>query len=196
MTTKTTFCSPLAIWLAAATLALAGCATPATTSGTNGADAVLRHALVRATPAAPDWVALRQRLQGAVGGLPGVTLKTAEGGGLNLQVPVADGFAAGKSEIRPALARTLDALASALAAAGNVAIRIIGHTDSQGSEMVNLRLSIARAEAVAEYLRQRGIALERLSADGRGESDPLASNASEEGRARNRRVEILLRPMP
>ena len=196
MTTKPAFCSPLTAWLAVSTLTLAGCATTAPNPATTAPDAVLRHALVRPAPAAPDWAALRERLNGAVGGLPGVALKAADGGGLNVQVPVADGFTAGKSEIRPSLGRTLDSLAGALAETGTVAIRVIGHTDSQGSEMVNLRLSIARAEAVVEYLRQRGIALERLSADGRGESDPLASNATEEGRARNRRVEILLRPMP
>ena len=69
-------------------------------------------------------------------------------------------------------------------------------TDSQGSEMINLQLSITRAEAVVEHLRQRGIALERLSADGRGEADPLTSNATEEGRARNRRVELILSRQP
>ena len=73
---------------------------------------------------------------------------------------------------------------------------VVGHTDSQGSEMHNLQLSIGRAEAVADHLRRRGIALERLSADGRGEADPLTSNASETGRARNRRVELQLRAMP
>jgi outer membrane protein OmpA-like peptidoglycan-associated protein len=62
--------------------------------------------------------------------------------------------------------------------------------------MVNLRLSIARAEAVVAYLRERGIALERLSADGRGEGDPLTSNATEEGRVRNRRIELILSRQP
>ena len=90
----------------------------------------------------------------------------------------------------------LDALAPVLAPEEGAAVKVIGHTDSQGSEMINLQLSIARAEAVVEHLRQRGIALERLSADGRGEADPLTSNATEEGRARNRRVELILSRQP
>ena len=100
------------------------------------------------------------------------------------------------SAIRPSLASALEAIAPALTDDNGVAIKVIGHTDSQGSEMVNLRLSIERAEAVVSYLSERGIALERLSADGQGEADPLTSNATEEGRARNRRVELLLRAMP
>ncbi len=113
-----------------------------------------------------------------------------------MQIPVADGFASGSAEIRPALGSALDALAPALAAETGVAVRVVGHTDSQGSEMVNLRLSIARAEAVVAWLRERGIALDRLAADGRGEADPLTSNATEEGRVRNRRIELILSPMP
>jgi outer membrane protein OmpA-like peptidoglycan-associated protein len=92
--------------------------------------------------------------------------------------------------------RVLDALAPVLAAEPQTALQIVGHTDSQGSEMHNLQLSISRAEAVADYLRARGIALDRLSADGRGEADPLTSNAQESGRARNRRVELILHPLP
>ena len=64
-----------------------------------------------------------------------------------------------------------------------------------GGERVGLATAVG-AEAVVEHLRQRGIALERLSADGRGEADPLTSNATEEGRARNRRVELILSRQP
>lgn len=177
---------------------LAACATPGGAPGAAGpgADGVNRHALVRTAPPEPSWSTLRERLGQATAGLAGIEIGSADGKGLRLQIPVAEGFASGSPAIRPALAHALDALAPPLAAEAGVAVRVVGHTDSQGSEMVNLRLSIARAEAVAAYLRERGIALERLTADGRGEADPLTSNATEEGRMRNRRIELILSRMP
>ena len=172
---------------------LTACATPSTGPSS---DAVNRHALVRVPAPEPDWAALKQRLAGATSGVKGIEIGQADKQGLRLQIPVADGFASGKTEIRPSLANALDALAPILAPEEGAAVKVVGHTDSQGSEMINLQLSIARAEAVVEHLRQRGIALERLSADGRGEADPLTSNATEEGRARNRRVELILSRQP
>ena len=172
---------------------LAACATPSTGPTI---DAVNRHALIRVPAPEPDWHALKQRLAGATSAIKGIEIGQADKQGLRLQIPVADGFASGKTDIRPSLAKVLDALAPALAPEEGAAVKVVGHTDSQGSEMINLQLSIARAEAVVEHLRQRGIALERLSADGRGEADPLTSNATEEGRARNRRVELILSRQP
>ncbi len=69
-------------------------------------------------------------------------------------------------------------------------IEIAGHTDSVGSEMYNLRLSEARANAVRDYLIQHGISPDRLIAKGYGESRPIAPNTTREGRAKNRRVEF------
>ena len=172
---------------------LAACATPSTGPTI---DAVNRHALVRVPAPEPDWPALKQRLAAATSAIKGIEIGQAEKQGVRLQIPVADGFATGKNDIRPSLAKALDALATVLAPEQGAAVKVVGHTDSQGSEMINLQLSIARAEAVAEHLRQRGIALERLSADGRGEADPLTSNASEEGRVRNRRIELILSRQP
>ncbi|GAB6043839.1 OmpA family protein [Endothiovibrio diazotrophicus] len=69
-------------------------------------------------------------------------------------------------------------------------VKIVGHTDSRGSDAYNQRLSQKRAQAVADYLAANGVAAEKLSASGMGESQPVADNATEEGRAANRRVEI------
>ena len=69
-------------------------------------------------------------------------------------------------------------------------IRIIGHTDNVGSDAANQRLSEGRAAAVRADLIERGIAPERLQAEGRGESQPVDTNDTEEGRQNNRRVEI------
>ena len=75
----------------------------------------------------------------------------------------------------------------------NVNITIVGHTDSRGSDEYNLKLSEGRAVSVMRALIDRGIAPERLKAEGRGETQPVASNETEEGRAENRRIEIEVR---
>jgi len=74
-------------------------------------------------------------------------------------------------------------------------VEIVGHTDAVGSDTYNQGLSERRAESVRAYLESKGIAASRLSASGRGESAPIASNDTSEGRAQNRRVELTARPM-
>ncbi|NMG72229.1 OmpA family protein [Parazoarcus communis] len=174
--------------LALSALLLSGCATqgrhvepsaepPATTVG--------------ATPAY-DWAPLQQALSGALAEIPGAEVTTTAGNGLHLRIPVSDGFASGSAALKPTLVQVLDSLVAPLNDHPKVLIHIVGHTDSVGSEMYNLQLSIKRGEAVMEHLRSRGIVLARLSADGKGEAEPIADNGREAGRARNRRVEIVL----
>ena len=74
-------------------------------------------------------------------------------------------------------------------------LRIVGHTDSQGEADRNARLSYARAEACRDYLLEKGLTIERVSAAGFGELQPIASNLTEEGRRENRRVEFELVPL-
>jgi outer membrane protein OmpA-like peptidoglycan-associated protein len=74
---------------------------------------------------------------------------------------------------------------------GKVNIEVAGHTDSRGSDAYNLDLSQRRAEAIRNYLISKGIAADRLSAKGYGESQPVADNATDEGRFKNRRVELV-----
>jgi OmpA-OmpF porin, OOP family len=69
---------------------------------------------------------------------------------------------------------------------------IVGHTDSVGSEKSNEKLSLKRAEKVKSLLIEQGVEANRLSASGKGESSPIASNATKEGRAENRRIEVSL----
>ncbi len=73
-------------------------------------------------------------------------------------------------------------------------ILIVGHTDSVGSEQYNLGLSLRRANAVADYLISHGVSRSRLGTEGHGELEPLASNDTASGRARNRRVEVFVVP--
>jgi outer membrane protein OmpA-like peptidoglycan-associated protein len=82
----------------------------------------------------------------------------------------------------------IDELAVDLALCPRASVHVEGHTDSDGAEDLNLALSVARAETVVEALIERGVALERLYAEGYGESQPIAPNDTREGKARNRRI--------
>ncbi len=84
----------------------------------------------------------------------------------------------------------LDQLLSALGDCPEATIRVESHSDSVGDPASNLTLSRARAESVTSYLERRGVDAERLSAAGYGESRPVASNSTDEGRAENRRVDF------
>ncbi len=99
-------------------------------------------------------------------------------------------FATNKTRILKASEPALNELFQYLSQNTEINIRIIGHTDNVGSDAANQRLSEGRAAAVREDLIERGIAPERLQAEGRGESQPVDTNDTEEGRQNNRRVEI------
>lgn len=101
-------------------------------------------------------------------------------------------FAAGRADLTAAAAAQLDEAAAFVAAAPGRRARIEGHTDSRGSANLNQALSQQRAEAVRDALVARGVEASRLVAVGRGSDRPVASNDTPEGRARNRRVEIIL----
>lgn len=102
-------------------------------------------------------------------------------------------FASGKSELLPIAQEKLDHVAKALAdTKPGDSFLIEGHTDSQGPDQANLALSHARAEAVRQFLVGRGVAQDKVRAVGRGEQQPVASNDTPEGRANNRRVEIIV----
>jgi YD repeat-containing protein len=104
-------------------------------------------------------------------------------------------FAFDKSQIQPRFYPVLDSVARTLNAYPSTYVDVTGHADAVGTDEYNQRLSERRAAAVSAYLRQRGALPERLRAEGRGEQDPVASNASISGRAANRRVEINLTPV-
>ena len=111
---------------------------------------------------------------------------------LRISVSSEASFAFDRAEIKPEFKPTLDKVAGVLREDPNVRITIIGFTDSIGSEDYNLRLSQRRAQATADYLVSRGVAASQILVRGLGESEPRASNATAEGRAQNRRVEIYL----
>ncbi len=103
-------------------------------------------------------------------------------------------FATGKHELLPIAREKLNDVAKALKDQGYREIVVEGHTDSRGSESANQELSLNRARAVREHLVSQGIESAKISARGVGESTPVASNDSAEGRANNRRVELIVVP--
>jgi len=117
-----------------------------------------------------------------------------QGDNLILRMPSDVTFATNQSSIDPRFNAVLDDVASVLNEYDRSVIDIIGHADSAGSDEYNLDLSRRRASSVAGYLVSRGVMADRIFVDGRGESQPIASNDTPAGKAQNRRVEILIRP--
>jgi len=102
-------------------------------------------------------------------------------------------FASGKTTLLPIAEKKLDEVAKALNdTAADRTIVVEGHTDSNGSDSSNQKLSQDRADAVRSYLVTHGVKSEHITSVGKGESTPVASNDTAEGRANNRRVEIII----
>lgn len=117
------------------------------------------------------------------------------GDNIRLIMPGNITFATGKSEIRPDFYATLNSVSKVLAKYGQTSVLVEGHTDNVGSSESNLTLSIRRAESVGNYLAGQGVGSPRIRALGYGETQPLLTNSTDDGRAQNRRVEIQLTPI-
>lgn len=132
---------------------------------------------------------LRQRLRGS-----GVSV-TRMGDQIQLLMPGNITFATGSPNINAGFYEVLNSVGIVLDEYDKTSVDVIGHTDSVGSETYNQRLSEGRARSVAEYLSSRGVLPARLLIAGRGETQPIASNDTPEGRAQNRRVTIQIAPI-
>ena len=132
---------------------------------------------------------LRARLQGT-----GVSV-TRVGDDIILNMPSNITFDTDQSAIKPQFFDTLNSVAIVLNEFNKTLVDVTGHTDSTGTPAHNQRLSEARAGSVAEYLVAQGNNPKRFQAIGAGQNDPIASNATPEGRAQNRRVEIKIVPL-
>ncbi len=104
-------------------------------------------------------------------------------------------FDFGSASIKPAFRTTLDKVADVLKRYDRSVVHVVGHTDSVGSDATNQRLSERRAQSVIDYLGSVGVSRDRLRAEGRGETEPRDSNATEAGRQLNRRVEVFVKPI-
>lgn len=101
-------------------------------------------------------------------------------------------FESGSATLTPAGRAILDEMGVAIKQIGTPKIQLIGHTDSQGNRQGNVALSLARASTVRSYLMEKGIPADSLSASGSGPDQPVATNDTAEGRAKNRRIEFRL----
>lgn len=117
-----------------------------------------------------------------------------QGDELLLRMPSGITFDVGSYALKPQFERTIREIAFTLNNYPATMIDVLGHTDSTGSDSVNQRLSEQRARAVADSLAARRVARARLATRGHGETMPIGDNATEAGRAANRRVEIKLVP--
>ncbi|MEZ5707820.1 MAG: OmpA family protein [Blastomonas sp.] len=118
-----------------------------------------------------------------------------DGDSLYLNMPSQVTFGVDSSAIEPGFRNTLDEVAATLSKYEKTYVDVYGHTDSTGSDSYNQGLSERRAQSVAGYLSSHGVNSARLATRGFGESQPIASNTTEEGRASNRRVEIRIVPV-
>lgn len=135
----------------------------------------------------------RRAMEAATQGTPVEVTRTADNQ-LKLDIPNDISFATGSAALKPELRSVLEAFANGLKSGGNgTLVRIVGHTDSTGSDAINNPLSRERAESVRNFLEDRGISGSRIEVIGRGSREPAASNDTAEGRAKNRRVEIFMR---
>ena len=126
-------------------------------------------------------------------GNPNVTV-TNMGGYLLVNLPDDVLFATGSATLRPDLQGEIRSIAANLITYPDSNIEVVGHTDNVGTIALNMDLSQRRAYSVSSILIGAGVPSGRVSSYGQGMSQPVASNDTEAGRARNRRVEILVRP--
>ena len=103
-------------------------------------------------------------------------------------------FDTDKSHVKPNFVKVLDSVSEVLREYESTMIEVAGHTDSRGSDRYNKMLSDARAHAVADQLLRFGVQRVRIDTVGYGEMSPIASNATNNGRQQNRRVELTLLP--
>lgn len=120
---------------------------------------------------------------------------TRDGDNLILNMPSNVTFAVDSSAIQPEFQTTLGSVANTLSQYEKSYVDVLGHTDSTGSDAYNQSLSERRANSVANVLANNGVQRARLATRGYGESQPVASNSTEEGRAANRRVELKIVPI-
>jgi outer membrane protein OmpA-like peptidoglycan-associated protein len=203
--------SKLAIVLATGAL-IAGCATPQqnnTAAGT-GAGAVAgaglgalfgggRGAAVGAGLGAVaggvvgyNWSRIRGDVESSGARDLGVGVAEQSDGSLKVNIPSTVSFDTGSYVVKPELRPVLESVARNLAANPELRAKVVGHTDSTGQAGSNQTLSLNRAGAVANTVSRLGVSPERVTTEGRGQTDPIADNGTVAGRAENRRVEIYL----
>ena len=180
--------------------ALAGAAIGSATGGNRGA--IGTGAVVGAAAGALGGYLWSQRMEAqkrqmeqATQGT-GIAVSQTANNELKLAIPSDASFDVGRAAIKPNFAAVLDQFSTGLRNNGNAEVRIIGHTDSTGTDAINNPLSVERAASTRDYLISRGVRSTAFQIDGRGSREPVADNNSDAGRAQNRRVEIFVGERP
>ena len=132
---------------------------------------------------------LREQLRGS-----GVSVER-DGDNINLIMPGNITFASGNAIIAQGFLSVLDSVVLVLTEFNRTLVVVSGHTDNTGSDSLNQNLSEKRAQSVSDYFYNSGIIRDRLDVIGFGETQPIASNGTEQGKKKNRRVEIALMPI-
>ncbi len=133
----------------------------------------------------------RQQMQTATAGT-GVQVTQTPDNQLKLHIPNDISFEIGRADLQPRLKPILDQFAQGLGQQPGTEVLVVGHADSTGTDAINNPLSQQRANSVRDYLISRGSDSRIIRTEGRGSREPVASNATDAGRAQNRRVEIFL----
>ena len=120
----------------------------------------------------------------------GVAVSQTQDNRLKLDIPSDVSFDVGRAAIKSNFAPVLSNFATSLNQNPITTITIVGHTDSTGSDAINNPLSMDRANSARDFLVGRGVAAQRVATDGRGAREPIADNGTQQGRDKNRRVEI------
>ena len=171
--------------------AAAGALIGAATGGSAGQSAVIGGVVgaVAGNLWSKNMEDKRKAMEAATAGT-GIEVARTQDNQLKVNVPSDLSFDIGRADIKPALRPVLDQFAQGLDP--KMRVRVVGHTDSTGSDAINDPLSVQRATSVRNYLSNRGVDPARTEVQGRGSREPVADNTTEAGRAMNRRVEIFL----
>lgn len=192
-----------------ASVSLGGCATKSATGAVVGSagGAVVGGAIGKVAGSTAKGAIIGAVVGGTAGAIIGARMDaqareleqtvdgaTVERVGEGIQVTFASGllYDFNSDVVKPAARTNLQALARSLAKFPDSDVLIIGHTDSVGSDDYNQGLSVRRADAAATYLISEGVTRSRIGTFGLGETEPVASNDTEWGRAANRRVEVAI----
>lgn len=173
--------------------ALAGVLLGAATGGSKGA---AQGAVLGAGAGALGGYIWSQKMQEQKAAMERATAGTGVGvsqtadNRLKLDIPSDISFDVGRSAIRSNFAGVLNQFANTLNSNPSTLITIVGHTDNTGSDAINNPLSVDRANSARDYLIARRVGVARFNTDGMGSRQPVADNATDRGRAQNRRVEI------
>lgn len=161
----------------------------------NTAAGAIAGAAVGGTVGAIIGRQMDQRAEEIAKELDGVTIQRVEEG---IAVSFDSGilFDFDSSVLRPEARQNLRKLAQIMSEDDETELMIVGHTDSVGNENYNMRLSLRRAESAANYMISQGLSERRVSVEGRGEYEPIATNETDAGRQENRRVEVAIFASP